>query len=37
MKVLKVIDLSGVSLGLMDSRFSGTKGLFWVSGGFGNL
>jgi hypothetical protein len=37
MKVIKVIDQAGISRGLRETRFTGTKGLFWVSGGLGNL
>jgi hypothetical protein len=37
MKVIKTVDLSGITDGLMESRFSGKPGYFWVSGGLGKL
>lgn len=37
MKVLKIIDLSGITDGLMESRLTTKPGLFWVSGGVGKL
>lgn len=37
MKVERVVDLSGITDGLMESRYSGYPGLFWVSGGMGKL
>jgi hypothetical protein len=33
----QAVDLSGVTDGLMEARFSGKKGIFWVSGGLGKL
>jgi hypothetical protein len=37
MKVLRKVDLSGITDGLMEARYTGTPGLFWVSGGMGKL
>jgi len=36
-KVLKKVNLTGITDGLMEARFSGKPGLFWVSGGLGKL
>lgn len=37
MKVIKIADLSGITDGLMEARFSTVPGVFWVSGGLGKL
>lgn len=37
MKVLKKVDLTGITDGLMEARWTGVPWLFWVSGGLGKL
>ena len=37
MKVLKKVDLTGITDGLMEARWTGVPSLFWVSGGLGKL